>query len=231
MTVSYRTIRIASAIAVIVLVLWWGGHAIAPRILPLVAAVHTLGPVGPLLFVLLYIVAVVVLIPASWLTIAGGAVFGILPAVGYGLVGGTLGATAAFLLGRHTARGLVERSLVAMPRLDAVVSAVSAQGRRIVFLLRLSPIAPFNFLNYALGLTTITVRDFVVASLGMVPSTFMYAYAGGVAGEAFALAGQAEVPRGTSYYAMLAVGLAATVTATAVVGHIARRALSNVSDV
>jgi uncharacterized membrane protein YdjX (TVP38/TMEM64 family) len=231
-TVSHRSIQVACTLAAIALALWWGGHEIAPRIVPLVAAVHALGPIAPPFFILLYVVAVVALIPAAWLTVAGGAVFGLLPAVAYGLIGGTLGSTAAFLLGRHGARRVVARYLARMPRLAAVVSAASAQGRRIVFLLRLSPIAPFNFLNYALGLTTITARDFVIASaVGMVPSTFMYAYAGDVAGEALAVAGQAEVSRGASYYAMVAVGLAATIAATTVVSRVARRALRDVSDV
>ena len=84
----------------------------------------------------------------------------------YALIGATLGSTGAFLLGRYVARRLVARRLAAMPRFVAIERAVSARGRRIVFLLRLSPVVPFNFLNYALGLTTISVWDFVVASLG-----------------------------------------------------------------
>jgi uncharacterized membrane protein YdjX (TVP38/TMEM64 family) len=115
-----------------------------------------------------------------------------------------------------------------MPRFAAIDRAVSAEGARIVFLLRLSPFAPFNFLNYALGLTTIPVRDFIVASVGMLPGTLMYAYAGEVAGEALAVAGRVETPRGGAYYAMLAAGLAATIAATAVVTRAARRALRDV---
>src|SRR5258708_11841583 len=87
-----------------------------------------------------------------------------------------------------------------MPRFVAIERAVSARGRRIVFLLRLSPVVPFNFLNYALGLTTISVWDFVLASLGTVPGAFVYAYAGKVTGEALALAGQAPVPTKPAYY-------------------------------
>ncbi len=209
--------------------MWWGGRHIAPHVLPAVASIHSLGPLAPLLFVALYIPAIVALIPGAWLTVAGGAVFGLLPTVAYALVGATLGSTAAFLLGRHGARRLVQRYLLSMPRFAAIDRAASAQGRRIVLLLRLSPIAPFNLLNYALGLTAMTARDFVIASsLGMIPSTFMYAYAGDVAGEALALAGQAEMPRGASYYAMLTAGLAATIAATAIVAKTARRALSDV---
>jgi uncharacterized membrane protein YdjX (TVP38/TMEM64 family) len=197
-------------------------------VLPVVTAVHRLGPIGPLLFILLYIVAVVVLIPGAWLTVAGGAVFGLGPAIVYGLIGATLGSTAAFLVGRYAARRLVSRYLLSMPRFQAIDRAVVAQGWKIVALMRLSPVAPFNFLNYALGVTTLSVRDFVIASIGMIPGAVMYAYTGAVAGEALALAGQAEVRRTTSYYAMLAAGLLATVAATAIVTRTARRALRDV---
>jgi len=105
---------------------------------------------------------------------------------------------------------------------------VSARGRRIVFLLRLSPIVPFNFLNYALGVTRISVGDFLIASAGMLPGAVMYAYAGKVAGEALVLAGQAELPKDASYYAILVAGLAATLAATAVITRTARRALRDV---
>lgn len=218
-----------AVIALLAIALWRGGHGLAPRVLPMVGAVKQLGPLGPALFVLLYIVAMVALVPGSWLTVAGGAVFGTLPAVCYALVGATLGSTTAFLVGRYAARRRVTALLASMPRLAAIDRAVCDHGRRIVFLLRLSPVSPFNFLNYALGLTTLSVTDFVMASLlGMIPTTVMFAYAGSLAGKALALAGQAEMPRGPSYYAMLLGGLAATVTATAIATRAARRALQDV---
>jgi uncharacterized membrane protein YdjX (TVP38/TMEM64 family) len=224
-----RWIRIVLTILIVVLALWWGGQHVAPHILPAVSYVRQLGPLGPVLFILLYVVAMVGLVPGSWLTAAGGAVFGIVPAVCYALVGATLGSTAAFLLGRHAARRLVLRLLESMPRLAAIDRAVSEQGRRLVFLLRLSPVAPFNVLNYALGLTNLSAWDFFWASLGgSIPSTIMFAYAGHLAGAALVWAGQAEVPRGPSYYAILAGGLAATVAATSLVARAARRALQDV---
>jgi len=208
--------------------LWWTGRSLAPRLLGIVAHIQGLGPAAPAAFILIYACAVVALIPASLLTIAGGAVFGLTRGVIFSLLGATLGSTTAFLLGRHVARRLVARRLAAMPRFMAIESAVSAQGRRIVFLLRLSPVVPFNFLNYALGLTTISVWDFVAASLGTIPGALVYTYAGKVTGEAIALAGQAQVPRNASYYAVLLAGLAATVAATTVVTRTARRALQDV---
>lgn len=201
---------------------------LAPVLLRVVAHIQSGGPAAPAAFILIYAVAVVAFIPASLLTIAAGAVFGLLPGVVYALIGATLGSTGAFLLGRHVARRLVAKRLAAMPRFVAIERAVSARGRRIVFLLRLSPVIPFNFLNYALGLTTISVWDFVVASLGTVPGALVYAYAGKVTGEALVLAGQAEVPKNASYYALLVGGLVATVAATTVLTRTARRALQDV---
>ena len=212
----------------VALVLWWAGRSLAPRLLSAVAHIQSVGPAAPIAFIAIYAFAVVALIPASLLTIAGGAVFGLIRGVTYSLIGATLGSTAAFLIGRYAARRLVARRLAAMPRFSAIERAVSARGRRIVLLLRLSPLVPFNFLNYALGLTTISVWDFVIASLGTVPGAFVYSYAGKVTGEALALAGKAEVPKNASYYAFLLAGLVATIAATTVVTRTARRALQDV---
>ena len=212
----------------VVVLLWWVGRSLAPRLLGIVAHIQSLGPAAPIAFILIYAFAVVALIPASLLTIAGGAVFGLVRGVIFSLIGATLGSTVAFLLGRYVARRLVARRLAAMPRFQAIEKAVSARGRRIVFLLRLSPVIPFNFLNYALGLTTISAWDFVAASLGTIPGAFVYTYAGMVTGEALALAGKAQVPKNASYYAVLVAGLVATVAATTVVTRTARRALQDV---
>jgi len=219
--------RLIVILAVVAALLWFASRH-ASSIVSLVGVVHRLGPWGPLLFIVIYSVAVIVLIPASWMTMAGGAVFGILPAAVYALVAATIGSTAAFLIGRYVARGFVARHLDARPRFAAIDRAVSADARRIILLLRLSPVTPFNFLNYGLGLTAISVWDFVIGSLGMVPGAFMYAYAGSLAGQALAVAGQAAVPRNTSYYAMLAAGLVATAAASALVARAARRALRDV---
>jgi uncharacterized membrane protein YdjX (TVP38/TMEM64 family) len=225
---SRRRVRNAAVIVAVGLLLWWAGRSLAPRLLTLVAHIQSLGPAAPVAFIVIYACAVVALIPASVLTIAGGALFGLIPGALYALVAATLGSTAAFLIGRYAARRAVARRLESMPRFAAIERAVSARGRRIVFLLRLSPVVPFNFLNYALGLTTISVWDFVFASLGTVPGAFVYAYAGKLTGEALVLAGQAQVPRNASYYVVLVAGLAATVAATTVVARTARRALQDV---
>lgn len=206
----------------------WLAARLAPVLVYAMTHVRSLGLAAPVAFVGLYTAAVVVLVPASALTIVGGALFGVAGGFALGFVGAVTGSLCAFLLGRHGLRRRVEAQLARMPRLAAVDRAVSAQGRRVVFLLRLSPVVPYNLLNYALGLTTISSRDFLVASLGMIPATLTYAYLGHVAGEALAAASEAGTPHQTSYYVLLAAGLTATVAATVVVTRAARRALRDV---
>ena len=97
-------------------------------------------------------------------------------------------------------------------------------------LLRLSPVFPFNLLNYALGLTRVRFADYLVASIGMLPGTLLYVYYGKVAGDVARLAGSATVPRGAAYYGFVALGLVATVVGTTLVTRTARRALQEVTD-
>ena len=220
--------RAAVGAIAVALLIWLGGRWAGPRMLGVIVDGRQWGLVAPVAFMLLYAVSVVALVPASVLTMAGGAVFGLVRGVVFSFGGALLGSTVAFLLGRYVARRVVERKLATMPRFAAIDRAVSAQGRRIVFLLRLSPIVPFNFLNYALGVTRISIKDFAIASAGMLPGAVMYAYAGKVTGEALALAGQAELPKNASYYAILVAGLAATLAATTVITRTARRALRDV---
>ncbi len=141
------------------------------------------------------------------------------------LAAATLGASAAFLVSRYVARGAVERRLAGNARFAAIDRAVGDQGRKIVLLLRLSPVFPFNLLNYALGLTRVRFADFLVASIGMLPGTLLYVYYGKVAGDVARLAGGTDVPKGPGYYAVLGLGLVATILVTTIVTRTARRAL------
>ena len=208
--------------------MWLAGRSLAPRVLAIIADIDSFGAAAAVTFIFIYALSVVALVPATMLTVAGGAVFGLLLGATYSFIGGAIGSTCAFLLGRHGARRLVERRLADMPQFAAIDRAVAAQGWWIVFLLRLSPVMPFNVLNYALGLTTISAWDFALASVGSIPSELLGAYAGVLGGEALALAGEAEAPKDASHYALLIGGLAATVAATFLVTRTARRALRDV---
>jgi uncharacterized membrane protein YdjX (TVP38/TMEM64 family) len=188
--------------------------------------VDGLGVWGPLVYIAGYVVAVVAFVPASLLTLAGGAIFGVPAGTAYVFVAATLGSSLAFLVSRHAARGWVERRVAGDPRFAAIDRAVGREGRKIVFLLRLSPAFPFNLLNYALGLTRVRFADYLVAALGMLPGTLLYVYSGKVAGDVAALAGGAPAARGAGGTALLVVGLVATVGVTTLVTRIARRALA-----
>jgi uncharacterized membrane protein YdjX (TVP38/TMEM64 family) len=196
-------------------------------VLRFVEWVAGLGPWAGVVFVLGYAVAAVALLPGSILTLAAGAIFGLARGTLYVFVAATLGACLAFLVGRYVARRAVERRLAAYPRFAAIDRAVGREGGKIVFLLRLSPIFPYNLLNYALGLTQVRFRDFALASVGMLPGTLLYVYYGKVIGDVAALAAGAKVEKGAAYWATLALGLLATLAVTAYVTRIARRALGS----
>ena len=184
-----------------------------------------LGVWGPIVFILGYTVAAVAFVPGSLLTLAAGAIFGLAQGVIYVFIAAVLGSAAAFLVSRYLARAAIERRLANNPRFAAIDRAVGAQGRKIVFLLRLSPVFPFNLLNYGLGLTNVRFADYVVASVGMLPGTLLYVYYGKLAGDVAALAGGAAPEKGAGYYAVLILGLMATVVVTTLVTRTARRAL------
>jgi uncharacterized membrane protein YdjX (TVP38/TMEM64 family) len=190
------------------------------------AWVKGLGPGAPAVFVAGYTLAVVVGAPGSLLTAAAGAVFGLGAGTLYAFAGAVLGSALAFLVARHLARAAVERRLAGDPRFAAIDRAVGEQGRKIVFLLRLSPVFPFNLLNYALGLTRVRFADYLLASLGMLPGTLLYVWSGKLAGDVAALAGGAPPPGGAGRQVLLAVGLLATLAVTVLVTRIARRALA-----
>jgi len=190
------------------------------------AWVASLGALGPVVFVLCYALAVVFLVPASVLTLAAGAIFGVAKGVALVFVAATLGACLAFAVSRGVARGWVERRIAGDARFAAIDRAVGREGRRIVFLLRLSPLVPFVLLNYALGLTRVPFVDYALACVGMLPGTLLYVYYGSAAGLAAAAAAGAARERTTAEWTLFAVGLVATIVATTIVTRIARRALA-----
>jgi len=188
--------------------------------------VDSLGVWGPLVFIVGYAVATVAFIPGSLLTLAAGAIFGLARGTLFVFIGAAIGSALAFLVARYLARSSIERRLEGRPRFAAIDKAVAKEGRKIVFLLRLSPIFPYNLLNYALGLTSVSFRDYVIAAFGMLPGTFLYVYYGKALGSLAAVAGGVEVEKGAGYWVVLGAGLLATVVVTTFVTRIAGRALS-----
>lgn len=204
------------------------GRRLGGSVAPFAQAVDHLGPAGPLAFIAGYAIACIVLVPASLLTLAAGAIFGVLWGTLYTLAGAIIGATIAFLIARYAARGLVERRLSNNPRFAAIDRAVGAEGLKIVTLLRLSPVVPFSLLNYGLGLTHVRLSDYLIAMIGIVPGTLLYVYYGKVGGDLAALASGTHPSGGTAGTALLVLGLVATIAVTVLIGRIARRALDHV---
>ena len=201
------------------------GRQVGGRLPQFTQWVDGLGIWGPVVFVAGYAGATVAFVPGSVLTLAAGAIFGLVRGVAYVMTGATIGASLAFLVARYIARGAIEQRLQGNSRFAAIDRAVGREGRKIVFLLRLSPVFPFNLLNYALGLTNVRFVDYFVACLGMIPGSLLYIYYGKLAGDVAQLAGGAAVGRGPEYYAVILLGLVATVVVTTIVTRTARRAL------
>jgi uncharacterized membrane protein YdjX (TVP38/TMEM64 family) len=219
--------KIAAAIAalavLVVLARSLGGY------LPAFAQwVNSLGVWGPAVFIIGYATAAVAFVPGSILTLAAGAIFGIVRGVLYAFTAAVIGSSVAFLISRYVARSVIEKRLSGNARFAAIDRAVGAEGRKIVFLLRLSPVFPFSLLNYGLGLTQVRLADYLIAAIGMLPGTLLYVYYGKLAGDVAALAGGAGVEKGAGYYAVLAIGLIATVLVVAVVTRTARKALKDI---
>lgn len=220
-----RVLRYAAIVLGVAVLLMLGRKAGA-HLPALVAGIQDMGIWAPVAFVALYAVATVAFIPGSLLTLLAGAVFGLARGTLYVFVGAVAGSIGAFLVSRYLARRVIETKLAGNARFTSIDRAVGENGLRIVALLRLTPVIPFNLLNYALGLTRVRLADYALASFAMLPGTFLYVYYGKVAGDVAAIAGGVEVPHGPEYWITLGVGLAATIAVTVIVTRIARKALA-----
>jgi len=178
-----------------------------------------LGHWGPVLFILLFIIACVALVPGSVLTIGGGTLFGVVQGSIYVSIAATLGATAAFLVGRYLARDWVTRKIGAHPTFAAIDQAVAEEGWRIVFLTRLCPIFPFFLMNYAYGLTRVSLRHYILATwIGIIPGSTLFVYIGSLA--------RVGEQTGSMGWAWRGFVLITGVLTIAYITKVARRALS-----
>jgi uncharacterized membrane protein YdjX (TVP38/TMEM64 family) len=184
-----------------------------------------LGIWGPIFVIAFYIVACVLLLPGSILTLGAGFIFKVIIGTITVSIGSTLGACAAFWVGRTVARKWIAGKVSQNVKFSAIDEAVAQQGFKIVLLTRLSPVFPFNMLNYAFGLTKISFWKYALASwIGMIPGTVMYVYFGaGLRSLADVAAGQVE--KGTAGRIFFWLGLAATIVVTVFVTRVARNAL------
>lgn len=200
---------------------------LAVRLLPVAASaralvekVHGAGAAGAVAFAAVYLAAPLLLLPASILTLGAGFLYGRLWGTAFASPLSVATASVAFVLGRTLLRGAVEKRIAGDKRFAAIDKAVADNGFKIVFLLRLSPVIPFNLLNYGLGITRVPFPTYVAASfLGMLPGTFLYVSIGAAATSA------AQLGHGAGPSAALWIGIAATAIVVVVITLLARRAL------
>ena len=188
--------------------------------------IESLGIVSAIAFMVIYIIATVAFLPGSILTLAGGAIFGLFWGSIYVFFGATIGATLAFLVGRYLARGWVSKKIAGNQKFAAVDNAVGKEGFKIVFLTRLSPVFPFNLLNYSLGVTGVSLKDYILASVGMIPGTIMYVYFGSLGNINTICNGGGANANPAAQWTIRIIGLIATVAVTVYVTKIARKALN-----
>lgn len=190
--------------------------------------IDSLGYIGGIAFIIIYILSTIAFIPATALTLGAGAVFGVIWGSIYVFVGATLGAIAAFLIGRYLARDWIGKKIEGNQQFLAIDKAVAQSGFKIVLLTRLSPVFPFNLLNYAFGITGVGLKDYAIASIGMLPATVLYVYIGSLASDIARIGSsnpQSADP--TWQWIIRIIGLIATVVVTLYVTKIARKAIAN----
>jgi len=185
--------------------------------------VQQLGLIGVIIFIIAYALATVLFLPGWIFTVSAGLIYGIIGGTFVALCGAVIGATLAFLVGRYSLRENIEEITEKNPRFAAIDEAIGKNGWKIVGLLRLSPLIPFNLSNYFYGITSISFGAYVlVSAVGMIPGTLLYAYLGAI--------GQAGISGRPSLhnkwqFVLLMVGLIAPIAVTILVGRIAKNAL------
>ncbi|MBS9385060.1 MAG: TVP38/TMEM64 family protein [Dolichospermum sp. BR01] len=189
--------------------------------------INSLGAIGGIVFIGIYIIATLAFLPAALLTLGAGVIFGVIWGSIYVFIGATLGAIAAFLGGRYLAQGWVKEKISSYKKFAIIDKAVSKEGLKIVLLVRLSPLFPFNLLNYALGITSVSFQDYLIGSVGMIPGTIMYVYFGSLVGD-IALIGSKNQPGNIILHWVIQImGLIATIAVTVYVTKIAKKALKD----
>ncbi len=196
------------------------GRLLSPWLPPFAAWMHTLGNWAPFAFLAAYVTVVLLMLPAFLLTMVAGAVFGTIKGSALVLTGAIVGGTSAFLIARYVARAQVAKRVAKVPTLAALDRVIGEKGLRLVFLLRLSPAVPFVLTNYALGVTRVRLRDFVLGTFGLTPIVLTYAAYGSASGAGPNADGSSPVSG-----VVLTVGVIATIALMVVLTRITQRAL------
>ena len=196
------------------------------QLVDLLQWIEGLGIIAPIVFIITYIIITVAFLPASVVTLGAGAVFGVVQGSIYVFIGAMLGATAAFLIGRFVARDWISKKVAGNKFFNSLDSAIAEEGRKLVFLIRLSPAFPFNLLNYALGLTKVSLPDYVLGTTGIIPGTIMYVYLGSLVKDVATL-GTGDAPSNPIVTWIIRILIFVTIVAISLyIAKIAKKALN-----
>jgi uncharacterized membrane protein YdjX (TVP38/TMEM64 family) len=190
---------------------------------------HNQVNISPIAFIFIYNLGTLLFIPGSLLTLKGGYLFGLFWGSIYVLIAALLGAILSFLIGRYLSRNWVYKQLEKHPKFKLIDHAVAKEGWKIVLLTRLSPVFPFNLLNYGFGVTQVSVKDYILGSLGILPGTIMYVYMGSLAVNITMIttSNQLISPEVQIWqFLMQLIGLIATIFTTVYITKISQKALS-----
>ncbi|WP_228015241.1 TVP38/TMEM64 family protein [Synechocystis salina] len=177
----------------------------------LLAKVKNLGWWAPSIYIAVYNLATILLLPGSLLTMKGGCLFGWWWGTIYTTIAAMIGATIAFLIGRHFSRNWVQEKMAKYPKFKLLNAAVKKDGWKIVILTRLSPIFPFNLLNYGFGVTDVSLKDYILGSFAMIPATIAYTYIGSLATDLTTIGDNLNNQTQIIQWSMRLCGLGATV--------------------
>ncbi len=213
-----RIAKIVIALLVLAaLVIAWRFLPLAHWVEQFIAYVRDAGAAGYVLYIVAYVVCCVLVIPAIALTLAAGAIFGLVTGSVIVLIGATAGATAAFLLGRTIFRRYVEARVASNPKMAAIDRAIAREGTKIMLLMRLSGFPPFTWINYALGLTGVSFRSYLSTTFfGIIPGTIAFTYAGSAGAQALTGKGNRITLIVTALGAVLVITYVARIAAQAI---------------
>ncbi|MXW39859.1 MAG: TVP38/TMEM64 family protein [Synechococcus sp. SB0668_bin_15] len=190
---------------------------------PVETFLRELGPVGWIVFIALYALAVTFYVPGSVLTLLGGALFGPRLGVLAVLAGAFLGMAGNWFLTRRWLRPWAQRKLEQNPRLQKLEQVLSRdEGWKLVALLRLSPLFPFVLINLVCALTSnLRFLAYMAASATILPGTILYIYIGDTVRRGLTLEGGLE----QGQFALRILGVAATFAVVWLVGRTASKVL------
>tara|TARA_B100000941_G_scaffold290258_1_gene271763 strand:- start:1750 stop:2361 length:612 start_codon:yes stop_codon:yes gene_type:complete len=137
--------------------------------------------IGIIVFVLVYILVVLFILPASWLSLLSGFLYGTYLGSIIVFIAASIGASVAFFISKSFFSEKLKKFIKLYPKLSVMEQILQKGGFKLIFLARLSPIFPFSILNYFCGLNSMKFKDFAFGLFGIIPGTFLYCSVGSLA--------------------------------------------------